>query len=78
MQARERESRGETMLVEVDTDVLQSLHTEVKEAREQLLDAGLSAADRYTLEELRRPTGDTVRMSRPRFVLDYQRWKSDT
>lgn len=77
VQARERESRGETMLVEVDTDVLQSLHTEVKEAREQLLDAGLSAADRYTLEELRRPTGDTVRMSRPRFVLDYQRWKSD-
>ena len=64
----------------MDADVLRSLHTEVKAAREQLLDAGLSTADRYTLEELRRPTGDTVRLRRPRFALDYhdyQRWKAD-
>ena len=78
VQAHEREARGEKMMVEVDADVLRSLRTEVKAAREQLLDAGLSAADRYTLEELRRPTGDTVRLRRPRFALDYQRWKSDT
>ncbi len=78
--AHEREARGEKMLMEVDADVLRALHTEVKAAREQLLDAGLSAADRYTLEELRRPTSDTVRLRRPRFALDYQdyqRWKAD-
>lgn len=80
-QAHEREVRGERMMVEVDADVLRSLRTEVKESREQLLDVGLSAADRLTLDELRRPTGDTVRLSRPRFAMDYQnyqRWKSGT
>lgn len=71
-QALEREVRGESLMVEVDADVLRSLRTDVKAAREQLLDAGLSAADRLTLEELRRPTGDTVRLRRPRFALDYQ------
>jgi hypothetical protein len=80
VQALEREARGDSLMVEVDADLLRSLRTDVKQAREQLLDAGLSAADRYTLEELRRPTGDTVRLRRPRFApdyQDYQRWKSD-
>lgn len=50
----------------MDNAVLRSLHNEIRELREQMLETPASAADRYTLEELRRPTGDTVRLRMPR------------
>lgn len=62
-QVREREARGRNMAAEVDAEVLRVLRADVRRAREQLL-ARVSAADLYTIEELRRPTGDTVRMKR--------------
>lgn len=55
----------------MDSAVVRSLRNEIRELREQLLGTAPSAADRYTLEELRRPTGDTVRLRLPRDA--YQR-----
>lgn len=75
VQAREREVRGETLMEEVDADALQSLRLELTEARERLLSTHVSAADRHTLEELRQPTGDTVRIHRPSFAVDYEQWE---
>jgi hypothetical protein len=42
--------------------LLQWLRDDLKLAREQVLESAPSRADSMTLEELRRPTGDTVRM----------------
>lgn len=73
VQARERQVLGDDLSGEMDAAVLRSLRTEVEATRKELLDSRASAADRYTLEELRRPTGDTVRIRRPQFLPDYQR-----
>jgi hypothetical protein len=61
---REREAQGSHMAAEVDAEVLRVLRADVRQARELLLESRVSAADLYTIEELRRPTGDTVRMKR--------------
>jgi hypothetical protein len=45
--------------------LVQYLRREVTQARERVLNAGTSLADQQTLDELRRNTGDTVRLLRP-------------
>ena len=48
-----------------EQELVSWLRGEVQVARERVLDSGPSRADELTLEELRRPTGDTVRLRVP-------------
>jgi hypothetical protein len=48
-----------------ELELLSWLRGEVQVARQRVLDSGPSRADELTLEELRRPTGDTVRLRVP-------------
>jgi hypothetical protein len=48
-----------------DRTLIECLRREVHVARKRVLDAGASLADQQTLEELRRPSGDTARWHRP-------------
>ena len=50
-----------------DAVLVDYLRRAARAAREKLLDASPGPADEKTLEELRRPVGDTVRLRRPLF-----------
>lgn len=43
-------------------DLVEYLRDEAMHVRKRILDTAPSAADKFTIEELRRPTGDTVRI----------------
>lgn len=51
--------------IERDVSLIQYLRDDVELARRRVLETTPSKADELTLEELRRPTGDTVRTRRP-------------
>lgn len=51
-----------------DVSLIQYLRDDVELARRRVLETSPSRADELTMEELRRPTGDTVRTRRPSWL----------